>query len=125
MDRLIEQFNVGSVTLRDRVHSLTQPGRDPRDSLPPPLLRTTAVSLNELQTGMVLQGSVRNVVDFGAFIDLGVKRDGLIHVSAMRDPQQPYKQISPYDVVRVGQVVQVCVTHIDKERGRISLALTE
>ncbi len=125
MDRLIEQFNVGSVTLRDRVHSLTRPGRDPRESLPPPLLRTTAVSLNELQTGMVLQGSVRNVVDFGAFIDLGVKRDGLIHVSTMRDPQQPYKQISPYDVVRVGQVVQVCVTHIDKERGRISLALTE
>ena len=125
MDRLTQQFNVGEMTFKDRVDALTRPGRDPREALPPPLLRTKAVSLHELQTGMVLQGSVRNVVDFGAFIDLGVKRDGLIHVSTMRDPQRPHIRISPYNIVQVGQVVEVCITHIDQERGRISLVLTE
>ena len=124
LESLSRRFDVGETTLRDRVEALTRPGRDPRDELPPPLLRAQALSLKDLELGMILRGSVRNVVDFGAFIDLGVKRDGLIHVSAMRDSQRTNQRVSPYDVVKVGQVVEVCVTHIDEARGRISLALT-
>ena len=122
---IAERFEVGALTLKDRLASLTRPGLDPREELPPPLLRGKAISMSELEAGMVLQGSVRNVVDFGAFVDLGVKRDGLIHVSAMRDPSRPRARVNPYDVVKVGQVVEVCVTHIDQARGRISLTLTQ
>ena len=123
--QLAERFGVGDLTLKDRLEALTRPGRDPREDLPPPLLRGKALTMSELEPGMVLQGSVRNVVDFGAFVDLGVKRDGLIHVSTMRDPQRPQARVSPYEILKVGQVIEVCVTHIDHARGRISLALTQ
>ena len=123
VDQLAQRFEVGALTLSDRLEALTRPGRDPREDLPPPLLRGEAISMSDLETGMILQGSVRNVVDFGAFIDLGVKRDGLIHVSTMRDPKRPQARVTPYDVVKVGEVVEVCVTHIDQARGRISLTL--
>ena len=125
LERLAKQFKVGDQTLKDRIKAMTRPGRDPREELPPPLLRAQALSFKDLEVGMIMQGSVKNVVDFGAFIDLGVKRDGLIHVSEMRDPQRPHIRISPYELVKVGQVIEVCVTHIDHARGRISLALTE
>ena len=125
LKRLAQQFMVGELTLKDRLDALTQPGRDPREALPPPLLRSKALSLKDLEVGMILRGSVRNVVDFGAFVDLGVKRDGLIHVSAMRDSRRSETRVNPYHVVKVGQVVEVCVTHIDQARGRISLALLE
>ena len=123
IDQLAQRFEVGELTLQDRIDALTRSGFDPREELPPPLLRGKAISMRDLEIGMVLQGSVRNVVDFGAFIDLGVKRDGLIHVSTMRDPSRPQARVSPYDRVSVGQVVEVCVTQIDQDRGRISLEL--
>ena len=123
--RLAQEFEVGALTLQDRIEALARPRRDPREELPPPLLRAEALSLKDLEIGMILQGSVRNVVDFGAFIDLGVKRDGLIHISTMRDPQRRDARVNPYDIVSVGQVVEVCVMAIDQARGRISLTLTE
>lgn len=124
IQQLAEHYSVGQHTLKDRLDALTRPGRDPRDTLPPPLLRSKALSLNELETGMILQGSIRNVVDFGAFVDLGVKRDGLIHVSTLGHLQPHQQRINPHHYLKVGQVVEVCVTHIDQQRGRISLALT-
>ena len=121
---LAERFEVGEQTLRDRLEALSRPGRDPREDLSPPLTRAAALSLSDLSIGLTLQGSVRNVVDFGAFVDLGVKRDGLIHVSTLRDPNNSSRRVTPHERLQVGQVVEVCVTHIDEARGRISLALT-
>ncbi len=122
---LAEQYKVGRLTLQDRLDALLQSGRDPREELPPPLLRSKALSLLELESGMILQGKVRNVVDFGAFIDLGVKRDGLVHISSMRSKVGGGQRVNPYNILKVGQTVEVCIQHIDHQRGRISLALSE
>ena len=114
-----EALGVGLPTLNDILDSLSRPGRDPRESLPGPLLRQDVLDIDDLQVGMVLRGTVRNVVDFGAFVDIGVKRDGLIHVSQMADRFVR----DPWRVVSVGQVVEVRVIGVDKERGRINLSL--
>ena len=106
-------------TLTDILDALVKPGRDPRDDLPPPLLRHDVLSIDDLHEGMQLRGTVRNVVDFGAFVDIGVKHDGLVHVSQMGERYVH----NPHDVVRVGDVVEVKVTKIDRERGRISLSM--
>ncbi len=116
---LAATLGVGEPTLLDILENLQKPGRDPRESLPGPLLRRDVLDIDDLQEGMVLKGTVRNVVDFGAFVDIGVKRDGLVHVSQLADR---YVR-NPMDVVSVGQVVEVRVIGVDKERGRINLSM--
>ncbi|MHB8757499.1 MAG: Tex family protein [Bacillota bacterium] len=113
------ELGVGVPTLRDIIEALEKPGRDPRDELPKPLFRTDVLSVDDLQPGMVLRGTVRNVVDFGAFIDIGVKHDGLAHVSELADRFVKH----PSDAVAVGDVVRCRVLGVDLQRGRISLSL--
>ncbi len=119
VEALAQELAVGVPTLRDILDDLGRPGRDPRDSLPPPILRQDVLKIEDLKPGMRLKGTVRNVVDFGAFVDIGVKQDGLVHVSEMADR---YVR-NPYDVVAVGDVVDVTVIKVDVERGRIGLSM--
>ncbi len=116
---LADVLEVGLPTLRDIFDSLIKPGRDPRDELPKPILRSDVLKMEDLREGMILKGSVRNVVDFGAFVDIGVKRDGLVHVSQMADRYVK----NPLEVVSVGDVVEVKVISVDLERGRIGLSM--
>jgi uncharacterized protein len=116
---LAELLEVGEPTLADLLDGLARPGRDPRDELPPPLLRQDVLKIEDLREGMRLRGTVRNVVDFGAFVDIGVKQDGLVHVSQMAD----HYVRNPLEVVSVGDVVDVTVISVDLERGRIGLSL--
>jgi len=117
--RLCGETGVGEPTLRDIIAELQKPGRDPRDQLPPPLLRTDVVELKDLKPGMELSGTVRNVTDFGAFVDIGVHEDGLVHISQLADRFVRH----PGDVVKVGDVVRVRVLEVDLKRGRISLTM--
>jgi uncharacterized protein len=110
---------VGEPTLQDILDALARPGRDPREDLDAPILRTDVLSMEDLKEGMLLKGTVRNVVAFGAFVDIGVKQDGLVHVSAMADRFIR----DPHEVVSVGDVVDVRVVSVDKERGRIALSM--
>jgi len=112
-------LEVGVPTLQDILENLMRPGRDPRDSLPSAILRRDVLSIDDLREGMTLTGTVRNVVDFGAFVDIGVKQDGLVHVSEMGDR---YVR-DPFAVLSVGDVVQVRVISVDKERGRVGLSM--
>jgi len=121
LDQLAAELNTGRPTLDDILEALSRPGRDPRDDLEGPILRKDVLSMEDLQPGMQLKGTIRNVVDFGAFVDIGVKRDGLIHISRMG---ATYVR-SPHEKVAVGDIVHVEVVEVDKERGRISLALIE
>lgn len=121
LKELAQKLEVGEPTLADILESLAKPGRDPRDELPPPLLRQDVLSMEDLQEGMVLTGTVRNVVDFGAFVDIGVKQDGLVHISQLADRYIK----NPFEVVSVGDVVKVKVVKVDKERGRIGLSMKE
>ncbi len=114
-----EQCGVGLPTLKDIVSELQKPGRDPRDQLPPPLLRTDVMELSDLKPGMKLTGTVRNVVDFGAFVDIGVHQDGLVHISQLADRFVR----RPADVVSVGDLVEVTVLEVDEKKGRISLTM--
>jgi uncharacterized protein len=109
----------GIPTLRDIIDSLKKPGRDPREDLPAPVLRTDVLKLEDLREGMILQGTVRNVVDFGAFVDIGVKVDGLVHISELSDRYVKH----PMDVVSVGDVVKVKVLSVDTGRQRVSLSM--
>ncbi len=113
------QVGVGVPTLRDMIEALLKPGRDPRDELPPPVLRQDVLQIEDLREGMVLKGTVRNVVPFGAFVDIGVKRDGLVHISQLAER---YVR-DPLEVVSPGDVVQVRVLEVDLERGRIALSM--
>ena len=116
---IAEKVGVGLPTLNDILENLEKPGLDPRDALPPPLLRHDVLKMEDLQSGMILQGTVRNVVDFGAFVDIGVKHDGLVHVSEMAERFVR----DPLSVVAVGQIVQVRVLEIDIKRSRIQLSM--
>jgi len=116
---LAARLQVGVPTLEDILNDLTRPGRDPRTELEPPVLRSDVLKMEDLRPGMTLKGTVRNVVDFGAFIDIGVKQDSLVHVSEMAD----YRVKDPYEVVGVGDIVDVTVLNVDLERGRIALSL--
>ncbi|MFO7166715.1 MAG: Tex family protein [Chloroflexota bacterium] len=117
--RLAEELGVGEPTLADIIDALAKPGRDPRDDAPPPILRSDVLKLEDLQPGMWLKGTVRNVVDFGAFVDIGVKQDGLVHVSELADRFVR----NPLDVVQVGDIVDVRVLTVDPARGRIGLSM--
>lgn len=121
LDRVARELEVGLPTLRDIIDALLKPGRDPRDELPPPILRQDVLKMEDLKEGMVLRGTVRNVVPFGAFVDVGVKQDGLVHVSQLADR---YVR-DPLEVVAVGDVVEVRVISVDLERGRIGLSMRE
>ena len=116
---LAEVLEVGLPTLTDIFDNLIKPGRDPRDELPKPILRSDVLKMEDLREGMILKGTVRNVVDFGAFVDIGVKHDGLVHVSQMADRYVK----NPLEVVSVGDVVEVKVVSIDIERRRIGLSM--
>ena len=118
LSALAEQCGVGLPTLEDMIRELSKPGRDPRDELPPPILRTDVMEAKDLKPGMELQGTVRNVVDFGVFVDIGVHQDGLVHVT-----QLPWRVKHPSDRLAVGDVVTVWVLSVDEGKKRISLTM--
>ncbi len=115
-----EKLGIGEPTLRDITQELAKPGRDPRESLPKPVLRSDVLEMKDLTPGMILKGTVRNVIDFGAFVDIGVHQDGLVHVSEMSETKYVKH---PLDVVSVGDVVEVKVLAVDSVRKRISLTM--
>ena len=116
---MAKELNIGEMTLTDIIEELSKPGRDPREDMPKPILRNDVLKLEDLREGMVLTGTVRNVIDFGAFVDIGVKHDGLVHISEMSD-----KFIkNPSEVVSVGDIVKVKVIKIDQERQKVGLSM--
>ena len=117
--QLSEKLAVGRETLQDIIDSLLKPGRDLRDDMPAPILRSDVLSIEDLKVGMKLQGTVRNVIDFGAFVDIGVKQDGLVHISKLSDRFVKH----PSEVVAVGDIVQVWITSVDIQKGRIGLSM--
>ncbi|XOQ34801.1 MAG: 30S ribosomal protein S1 [Enterococcus faecium] len=119
VEKLAESLSVGEETLTDILAGLTQPGRDMRDEMPAPLLRTDVLSMEDLKPGMELTGTVRNVIDFGAFVDIGVKQDGLVHISKLSKKFVKH----PTDVVSVGDIVTIWIEQVDTKKGRISLTM--
>lgn len=117
--KLSGELSVGEITLRDIVKELEKPGRDPRDEMPKPILRTDVLAMEDLQPGMVLKGTVRNVIDFGAFVDIGVHQDGLVHISQMTDKYIKH----PLEAVSVGDIVEVKVMSVDLAKKRIQLTM--
>ncbi|MEB3103767.1 Tex family protein [Ferviditalea candida] len=118
-EEMAERLQAGVPTLRDIVDSLQRPGRDPREELPAPIFHTDVLKMEDLKPGMQLQGTVRNVIDFGAFVDIGVKQDGLVHISQLSDKYVKH----PTEVVSVGDIVTVWVLGVDVNKGRISLTM--
>ena len=110
---------MGILTLKDIVEELSKPGRDPRESMPKPILRSDVLKFDDLQEGMELTGTVRNVIDFGAFVDIGVKHDGLVHISEMADRYIK----NPSEVVSVGDIIKVKVIGIDREKQKVKLSM--
>ncbi|MFD2670794.1 Tex family protein [Marinicrinis sediminis] len=121
LEQMAAELEVGVPTLRDIVDSLMRPGRDPREELEAPIFRTDVLKLEDLKPGMELKGTVRNVIDFGAFVDIGVKNDGLVHISELSDRFVKH----PMDVVAVGDVVTVWVLAVDEKKGRVSLTMKQ
>ncbi|MBQ2826883.1 MAG: RNA-binding transcriptional accessory protein [Clostridia bacterium] len=119
LSSLCEELGVGEPTLKDIMEELEKPGRDPRDTLPKPVLRTDILDINDLKPDMMLTGTVRNVIDFGAFVDIGVHQDGLIHISEMSDKYVKH----PSEVLSVGDIVTVRVKSVDVKKSRIGLSL--
>ena len=117
--KLAQTLDAGEPTIRDIIDALGQPGRDPRDELPAPLFRADVLSMEDLRPGMVLQGTVQNVVDFGAFVDIGVEKAGLVHISQLSDRYVNH----PTEVVQVGDIVSVRILEVDQGRERISLTM--
>ena len=112
-------LNVGEMTLKDIIDELSKPGRDPREDMPKPILRQDVLKFEDLKEGMILTGTVRNVIDFGAFVDIGVKHDGLVHISEMSEKFVK----NPSDIVSVGDIVKVKVIGIDNERQKVKLSM--
>ena len=121
VERLARELDIGIPTLNDILSELQKPGRDPRDELPKPVLRTDVLDMKDLQPGMELTGTVRNVIDFGAFVDIGVHQDGLVHISRMADRFIRH----PSEVVKVGDVVKVWVVSVDEKKKRIALTMVK
>ena len=117
--QMAKKLGVGEMTLRDIVKELTKPGRDPREEMPRPILRTDVLEMKDLKEGMILKGTVRNVIDFGAFVDIGVHQDGLVHISQMTDRYIKH----PLEAVSVGDIVEVKVLSVDMKKKRISLTM--
>lgn len=114
-----KELDIGVPTVRDIIKELQKPGRDPREDMPKPILRSDVLKMEDLKEGMILTGTVRNVIDFGAFVDIGVKNDGLVHISEMSDKYVK----NPMDVVSVGDIVKVRVIKIDLEKKKVSLSM--
>ena len=119
VEETAKKLEIGEMTLADIISELSKPGRDPREDMPKPVLRSDVLKFEDLTEGMVLTGTVRNVIDFGAFVDIGVKYDGLVHISEMSDSYVK----SPSEVVSVGDIVKVKVIKIDKERKKVGLSM--
>ena len=119
ISKMAEELEVGSLTLEDIVKELSKPGRDPREDMPKPILRSDVLKLEDLKEGMILNGTVRNVIDFGAFIDIGVKHDGLVHISELSEKFVK----NPRDVVSVGDIVKVKVIGIDFTKQKVALSM--
>lgn len=117
--KLAEELGIGEITLRDIVKELEKPARDPRDEMPKPILRTDVLEMKDLKEGMVLKGTVRNVIDFGVFVDIGVHQDGLVHISQITDRYIKH----PLEAVSVGDVVDVKVMSVDLKKKRIQLTM--
>ena len=117
--KLAEELEIGEITLRDIVKELEKPARDPRDEMPKPILRTDVLEMKDLKEGMVLKGTVRNVIDFGVFVDIGVHQDGLVHISQITDRYIKH----PLEVVSVGDIVDVKVMSVDLKKKRIQLTM--
>ena len=111
--------NIGELTLADIINELSKPGRDPRDEMPKQILRSDVLKFEDLREDMILKGTVRNVTDFGAFIDIGVKHDGLVHISQLSNKFVK----NPSDIVSVGDIVDVKVIAIDQEKQKVSLSM--
>ena len=120
LKELSEKLEIGEMTLEDIIKELEKPGRDPREEMPKPILRKDVLEMKDLQPGMILKGTVRNVIDFGAFVDIGVHQDGLVHISQMRSDRRVEH---PLDVVSVGDIVDVRVIEVDANKGRIALSM--
>ena len=120
-EKAAEEIGVGVPTRRDIVSELLKPGRDVRDELPKPILRTDVLEMKDLKPGMVLTGTVRNVIDFGVFVDIGVHQDGLVHISQVCDKFIRH----PSEAVSVGDVVKVVVLEVDEKKKRISLSMKQ
>ena len=116
---MAEALGIGEITLDDIISELEKPARDPREEMPRPILRTDVLDMKDLKPGMVLKGTVRNITDFGAFVDIGVHQDGLVHISQMTDRYIRH----PMDAVSVGDVVDVKILAVDLEKKRISLTM--
>ncbi len=119
IENMSQKLDIGEMTLKDIVSELSKPGRDPRDEMPKPILRNDVLKFEDLREGMVLNGTVRNVIDFGAFVDIGVRHDGLVHISELSDNFVK----NPSDVVSIGDIVKVKVIKIDLERQKVSLSM--
>ena len=118
---LCEQTGIGELTLADIITELLKPGRDPRDEMPKPILRSDVLSIEDLKVGMVLSGTVRNVVDFGAFVDIGIKNDGLVHISQICERFIKH----PMEVLSVGDIINVRIIEVNHEKGKVSLSMKE
>ena len=117
--KLAAELEIGEITLRDIVKELEKPARDPREDMPKPILRSDVLEMKDLTPGMILKGTVRNVIDFGAFVDIGVHQDGLVHISQMSDKFIKH----PLEVVSVGDIVEVKVMSVDLKKQRIQLTM--
>ena len=118
--KLAQELDIGEPTLKDIVAELEKPARDPRDEMPKPILRSDVLEMKDLKEGMILKGTVRNVIDFGVFVDIGVHQDGLVHISQL-SAKKFVKH--PLEVVKVGDVVDVKVLGVDLQKKRISLTM--
>lgn len=121
LNKLAEELNIGKLTLEDIIKELKKPGRDPREDLPKPILKSGVIDIKDLKEGMILNGTVRNVSDFGAFVDIGVHQDGLVHKSQMANRFVKH----PLDIVKVGDIIQVKILEIDEKRKRIALSMKD
>ena len=120
LKEISEELDIGIETLKDIVKELKKPGRDPREDMPKPMLRKNVLSIGDLEDGMIMQGTVRNIVDFGAFVDIGVHQDGLVHISQLVADKFVKH---PLDIVSVGDIVDVKVLDVDLKRNRINLSM--
>lgn len=119
MSKIASDIGIGEPTLLDILENLKKPGRDPREEMPKPILRSDVLKMEDLQEGMKLKGTIRNVVDFGAFVDIGVKQDGLLHISQIANKFVK----NPLDLLKVGDIVDVTVLKIDIPKQRIALSM--
>jgi len=119
IEKTAKELEIGDITLQDIISELIKPGRDPREEMPKPILRSDVLKFEDLVEGMILNGTIRNVIDFGAFIDIGVKHDGLVHISEMSNKYIKH----PSEIVSVGDIVKVKVIKIDRERQKVGLSM--